>query len=130
MDKARLRSVPLFESLNRKELDKVAQYADEIDVREGTMLVRQGEFAYEFFIIEEGNAAVTVDGEHRRELGPGDFFGEIALLESERRTASVEAASPMVLIVMTRSSFRQIEREHPGVADQIRAAISERLGAP
>ena len=130
MDKVKLKSVPLFDSLSNRELERVAQHADEIDIREGTMLARQGEFAYEFFIIEEGTARVTVDGEHRADLGPGDFFGEIGLVESERRTASVEAATAMVLIVITRSSFRQVEREYPGVAQQIRAAIRERLASP
>jgi CRP/FNR family cyclic AMP-dependent transcriptional regulator len=130
MDKSKLKSVPLFDSLSNRELDRVAQQADEIDIREGTTLARQGEFAYEFFIIEEGTARVTVDGEHRADLGPGDFFGEIGLVESERRTASVEAATAMVLIVITRSSFRQVEREYPGVAQQIRAAIRERLASP
>lgn len=130
MDKAKLKSVPLFDSLSNRELERVAQHADEIDIRKGTMLARQGEFAYEFFIIEEGTARVTVDGGHRRDLGPGDFFGEIGLLESERRTASVEAATAMILIVITRSSFRQVEREYPGVAEQIRATIRERLGSP
>jgi CRP-like cAMP-binding protein len=129
MDKAGLKSIPLFASLKKKDLESVARYADEIDVGEGVVLARQGDFAYEFFIIEAGTARVTVSGEHRRDLGPGEFFGEIGLLETERRTATVEAISPMSLIVMTRRSFRDMEREHPGLATQVRAVIKERIGS-
>jgi CRP-like cAMP-binding protein len=129
LDEASLKSVPLFESLGRKELRRVAQSADEVEVPEGKHLADQGAFAYEFFVIEEGTAEVTVDGERRGDLGPGDFFGEIGLLKSERRTATVVAQSPMRLIVMTRSGFRSIERDMPHVAEQVESAIESRLAA-
>jgi CRP/FNR family cyclic AMP-dependent transcriptional regulator len=70
-----------------------------------------------------------VDGESRRDLGAGDFFGEIGLLESERRTATVVAKTPMKLIVITRSGFRSIERDMPQVAERVRAEIQSRLAA-
>jgi CRP-like cAMP-binding protein len=75
MDESELRSIPLFQSLTSEERRAIAPHADEIDVPEGTELVRQGEFAYEFFVIEEGTAEVNRDGEHVAELGPGDFLG-------------------------------------------------------
>jgi CRP/FNR family transcriptional regulator, cyclic AMP receptor protein len=129
MDPQELKSVALFSSLSKNELRFVAQQADEIDVPAGTRLATEGRFAYEFFVIEDGTADVIRDEAPIATVGPGDFFGEIGLLESERRTASVVAASPMRLIVLTGSSFRMIEREMPAVAQRIREAIKDRLGA-
>ena len=126
MDAARLRSIPLFASLSERELEKVARYADEIDIAPGKHLMDQGRLGYEFFVIEEGTAEVTRDGEALRTLGPGDFFGEIALLETDRRTATVVAASPMLLIVMHARDFRRLTEDQPDVASKIRWAISER----
>src|SRR5262249_47970682 len=89
VDPQRLASLPLFAGLPAGDRARVAQWADEVDVQQGKVLARQGEFAYEFFVILEGRAEVTKDGERLAELGAGDFFGEIGLLESERRTATV-----------------------------------------
>jgi CRP/FNR family transcriptional regulator, cyclic AMP receptor protein len=129
MDPKRLRSVPLVEGLSTKEIDRLSRVMDEIDLPEGKELATEGQFAYEFFIIEEGTANVTRGGERVRELGPGDFFGEIGLLESERRTASVITSSPMTAIVMTRRDFKAMEQELPRVAQQIQEKIRERLAA-
>ncbi|MGH8936094.1 MAG: cyclic nucleotide-binding domain-containing protein [Acidimicrobiia bacterium] len=128
MDTTRLKSIPLFAGLSDRDLRQVAQWADEVEVQEGKQLVRQGEFAYEFFVIEEGKAEVTKDGRHLGELGPGDFFGEIALLAAEHRTASVTATSPMRLIVMFGREFRSMAKAMPHVAEEIQRAIGERLG--
>ena len=81
MDESDLQSIPLFESLPRDDRRLIAQHADEIDVAEGTDLVRQGEFAYEFFVIEQGGAEVLRDGDHIADLGPGDFLGEMGIVE-------------------------------------------------
>ena len=129
MDAARLEGVPLFASLSKGELRQLAQWADEVSVDAGYELATEGRFAHEFFVIEEGSAIVTKDGEQIAELGPGDFFGEIGLLETERRTATVVAASPMELIVMFGREFRQMERALPAVAQRVRTAIRERLSA-
>src|SRR5438105_7272263 len=102
-------------------------WADEIEVPEGKRLATEGEFAYEFFVILDGTASVTHDGETVAELGPDDFFGEIGLLESERRTATVTATSPLRAIVMFGPHFRHVERELPELAQQIRAAIRDRI---
>src|SRR4051812_49955564 len=80
MDESQLQSIPLFESLPRDARRLVAQHADAIEVPKGTELVRQGEFAYEFFIIESGGAEVLRDGKRVAELGPGDFLGEMGSL--------------------------------------------------
>jgi CRP/FNR family cyclic AMP-dependent transcriptional regulator len=130
MDANRLKSIPLFADLSDHERGQIARWADEVQVPEGKHLADQGEFAYEFFVIEEGSAVVTRDGERLKELGAGDFFGEIALLETDRRTATVTASSPMRLIVMHGRDFREMASEMPHVAEKIRAAIRERMAAP
>lgn len=126
MDEGKLQSIPLFASLSRKERREVARHADEVDIDTGRHIVREGEFAYEFFAIEEGTAEVRRGDQHLAELGPGDFFGEMGLLENAPRNATVIARSPVTAVVMTGSAFRQIDRELPDVAKQIRKAIDER----
>jgi CRP-like cAMP-binding protein len=122
-----LRAVRLFSNLSKKELERLSHWTDQISVGEGHELAREGEFAHEFFVIEEGTAEVVRDGERIAELGPGDFFGEIGLIETERRTATVVATTPMELIVMFQREFKQMEQEMPAVADRVRAAIRARL---
>jgi CRP/FNR family transcriptional regulator, cyclic AMP receptor protein len=127
MDEKRLRSVPFFGGLDKRECRTVARLADEIDIPEGQRLAREGEFAHEFFVIEEGTAEVDHEGETIAELGPGDFFGEIGILATERRMATVTATSPMELIVLTSGALRTVRREHPEVAERLRKAIDERF---
>jgi CRP-like cAMP-binding protein len=126
MNKARLKDVPFFSKLKKKELDVIATNADEVDVPAGKVLTKQGDLGDEFFVIESGSAEVARDGEVINELGPGDFFGEIALLKDERRNATVTATTPMELIVMTRSSFRSIDRSMPELHKSVQAAIEQR----
>ena len=124
----KLAEIPLFASLSKREREQVARAADEVEVAEGKHLAEQGQFAYEFMAIEEGTADVLKDGEKLRELGPGDFFGEIGLLEAERRTATVVATTPMRLIVIFGPNLRSLEREMPQLSQQLRTAIRDRLG--
>jgi CRP-like cAMP-binding protein len=128
VDARRLEGVGFFSGLSKSELGKLATWTDEVSVKAGDALAKEGEFAHEFFVIEEGSAEVRQDGEWIAQLGPGEFFGEIGLLETERRTASVVATTPMQLIVMFKREFKQMEREMPAVADRIRSAIRARLG--
>jgi CRP/FNR family transcriptional regulator, cyclic AMP receptor protein len=127
VDVARLRTVGIFSGLSKKELERLALWTDELTVDEGYELATEGRFAHEFFVIEDGAAAVVKDGERIAELGPGDFFGEIGLLETERRTASVIATTQMTVIVMFQREFKQMEQEMPAVADRVRSAIRARL---
>jgi CRP-like cAMP-binding protein len=129
MDESSLRSVPLFESLSADERRDIAQHADEIAAPEGTELVRQGEFAYEFFVLEEGTAEVVRDGERVAELGPGDFLGEMAIVSKAVRNATVVTTSPARVIVMTEQAFRSMRALNPAVADRITAAVEERCPA-
>lgn len=126
MDPARLTKLPLFADLSDHERQQVAQWADEVEVPEGKHLIDQGQFGYEFFVIEEGKAEVRRGDEVIAQLGPGDFFGEIALLEADRRTASVIATEPLRTIVMTRQQFISMEEAMPSVTSQIRQAIEDR----
>jgi CRP-like cAMP-binding protein len=126
MDEGRLREIPLFAGLGKKERREVAKQADEVDVEPGRHLVREGEFAYEFFALEEGTAEVRRGDQLLAELGPGDFFGEMGLIGNVTRNASVVTASPVKVMVLTGSAFRHIERELPEVSTQIRKAIEER----
>jgi CRP/FNR family cyclic AMP-dependent transcriptional regulator len=127
MDPKRLKDISLFKRLSRKDLTHLGHWTDEVDVPEGKRLAEQGTFAYEFLVIEDGTADVIQDGERIRSLGPGDFFGEIGLLESERRTATVVATSPMRLIVMTGRDFSAMRSEMPHIAKQIQEEIEVRL---
>ena len=126
MDERRLESIPLFASLSHHERRQVAQWADEVDIGEGERLVNQGAFAHEFFVILEGQAEVTREGDHLADLGPGDFFGEIALELEDRRTATVTATTPMKVVVMFGRDFHQMESSMPQVTEQIRKAMEER----
>jgi CRP-like cAMP-binding protein len=127
VDAKQLEGVGLFSSLSKKELGQIAHWADQVSVAEGEELATEGRFAHEFFLIEDGAAAVIQNGVRIAELGPGDFFGEIGLLETERRTASVVASTPMSVIVMFQREFKTMEKEMPAVADRIRSAIRARL---
>jgi CRP-like cAMP-binding protein len=129
MDESSLRSVPLFDALSSDERRAVAQHADEIQVAEGTELVRQGDFAYEFFVLEDGTAEVVRDGERIAELGPGDFLGERGIVSKAVRNATVITTSPAKAIVMTEQALRSIRRLNPVVADRIEAAVEARCSA-
>ena len=129
MDESELQSIPLFESLPRDQRRVVAQHADEIDVDEGTALVRQGELAYEFFVIESGSAEVLRDGEHIADLGPGDFLGEMGIVGKVVRNATVTATAASKVIVMTEQAFRSMSQSNPEIAKRIQAAVEERCRA-
>jgi CRP-like cAMP-binding protein len=126
MDERKLRSMPLFASLGKKDLGRIAQATDEVDVREGKELLHEGEFAYEFMVIEDGRAEVVRDGEHVADLGPGDFLGEIAAMERGKRNASVVARSPMLLAVMPAHELRQLASSIPQLGETLRKTADER----
>ncbi len=127
MDVADIQDIPLFDGLSKSQLGRIAGWADEVKVGAGSRLVKEGDFSYEFFIIEEGSAEVTHDGEKLADLGPGDFFGEIGLLETNRRTANVITTAPSRLIVMFGRDFRSMTDAIPSVAERIRHIMQERL---
>jgi CRP/FNR family transcriptional regulator, cyclic AMP receptor protein len=126
LDPNRLKSIPLFQDVDDDEVAQIAPFAEEEQVEEGTYLVREGDFSYEFMAIEEGEAEVLRQGQHVADLGPGDFFGEIGLLEKDRRTATVVAKTPMRLITLTGWDMKRMEKTMPEAVDKVRAVIEER----
>ena len=126
MNEAQLATVPLFASLSKAERRRVAAAADEIDLAEGRHLVDQGDWAYEFFAIEDGTVEVLRNGEHVADLGAGDFLGEAGVLGKAERNASVVATSPVTAIVLTAHELRAIARDMPEVADRLVQACRER----
>ena len=126
MDASRLKSLPLFKDVPDEELAQIAGFAQEVNVEEGRELVREGDFSYEFMAIEEGEAEVTREGQHVADLGPGDFFGEMGLLEKTLRNATVTAKTPMKLVTLTGWDMKRMERHIPEAIERVRAALEER----
>ena len=126
MEPDRLKSIPLFQTVSDEDLSQIAPFADEVRVEAGKELVREGDFSYEFFAIEEGEAEVTRGGEHVADLGPGDFFGEIGLLERDLRTASVEAKSDMQLVTLTGWDMKRMEKAMPEAVERVREVLETR----
>ena len=128
MDAASLDSIPLFAGLTLDQRATVAEACAELTVEAATTLVREGDFGHGAFAILSGTADVVHDDEVLRSLGPGDMFGEIAVLSGGRRTASVVATTDMTLITVLNRDLWRIERDCPEIADALRATIAERLG--
>jgi CRP/FNR family transcriptional regulator, cyclic AMP receptor protein len=129
LDATRLKSIPLFEEVGDQELSQIAPFAQEVSVEEGKVLVREGDFSYEFMAIEEGTAEVTRGGEHVADLGQGDFFGEMGLLEKTLRNATVTAKTPMRLVTLTGWDLRRVERTAPQAIERVRTVLEERRAA-
>jgi CRP-like cAMP-binding protein len=119
--------LPVFAKLTPEQRAEVAACAGEIAVETGEPVIPEGDFAYHFFVIEEGTAEVRQDGAVLRTLGPGDVFGEIGLLVTGRRTASVVATSPLRLLIVFDQDFRRLEKTMPEFAAAVRGAAADRL---
>ncbi len=126
MDASRLKSNPLFQDVPDEELAQIAGFAQEVNVDAGRELVREGDFSYEFMVIEEGEAEVTRHGEHVNDLGSGDFFGEMGLLEKTLRNATVTAKTPMKLITLTGWDLKRMERHIPDAIERVRETLEAR----
>ena len=126
MDVSRLKAIPLFKDVPDQELGEIAPFAEETSVEAGKKLVREGDFSWQFMAIEEGEAEVLRDGQHVADLGPGDFFGEIGLLEKDVRTATVTAKTAMRLITLTGWDMKRLEKAVPEAAETIRNVLAER----
>ena len=121
--------VPLFERCSKRELAQVASLADELDLREGKVLTKEGERGREFFVLLEGTADVRRKGRTIRRLGPSDFFGEIALVSNVPRTATVVATSPVRTLVVTDRGFRSLLERSPAIQLKVLEALAERVGS-
>jgi CRP/FNR family cyclic AMP-dependent transcriptional regulator len=122
-----LRNVPLFSECSKAELRELALVADELDLREGRILVREGRPGREFFVLIDGTVRVSRAGRKLNELGRGDWFGEIALLTNTPRTATVTATSPIRVLVITDRAFRLVVERMPAIALKVLASLGERL---
>lgn len=123
----RLANIELFSELSAKEIKKVASYMTTIDVREGRDLTVQGTVGREFMIIAEGEASVRRNGRLIATLGPGDFFGELAVIAGVPRTATVTAESPMVVEALNRREFSSLLDESPKLSRKILVGAVKRL---
>lgn len=122
-----LRKVPLFVDCDRRAMAAIGQAADELDLRDGHVLARQGELGQEFFLILEGVVRIERDGKLLRRLGPGEFLGEIALVHEGRRTATATAEGPVRVAVLTHRSFDTLLDDHPAVARAVMLALAARV---
>jgi CRP/FNR family transcriptional regulator, cyclic AMP receptor protein len=122
-----LARVPLFSACTKGDLGRVASLVDEIDAPKGKVLTRQGEPGWECFVIAEGEAKASVRGRRSTVLGPGSFFGEMALLDGGPRSATVTAETDMHLLVLTSRGFSTLIEEVPVVAQRIMRGLAERL---
>ena len=127
MDKARLRKIPLFAGLEDDDLEVVTAFADERSVSEGEVLVREGDFSWDLIAIEEGTAEVQRGGEPVATLGPGDFFGEVGVLQNQMRAASVVATSPMRLVTLDSFDVKRL-RKMSSAMKAIEDTIAQRAG--
>jgi len=122
-----LKKVPLFAGCSKSELRELAVTADEIDLRDGQVLTKEGRPGREFFVLVDGTARVTREERKIADLGPGDWFGEIALLTDAPRTATVTATSPVDVLVITDRSFKRVVEAMPSIALKVLASVGERL---
>ncbi len=122
-----LSRVPLFEGLSKKELAKLASVTDDLQVDEGTVLCREGKIGNEFFVIVDGTVEVIRGGKTVSTRTGGDFVGEIALLVTKHRVATVRATSPVRCFVLTRGSFRRVLDENRSIEQKVMTVLAQRL---
>jgi CRP/FNR family cyclic AMP-dependent transcriptional regulator len=122
-----LKRAPLFAGLSGKQLARIARVSDDLEVPAGTMLCKEGSRGQEFFVIIDGEATVSRAGKLLATIGPGDFFGEIALLESVRRTATVRAATALSFFVIRAEAFDFVISADPTIERRLLQALARRL---
>ena len=122
-----LAGVPIFSELSQKELREIARAGKEVSHRQGAVLAREGDPGVGFFLITDGTAGVSVRGNPRRKLGPGDFFGEISLLDQGPRTATVTAETPISMLALTQWVFKRLIEQNPSIASKMLKVMAQRL---
>ena len=122
-----LKRVPLFSGLDKKELEQIAASMTERRFSSGDTVTQEGAGGAGFFVVEEGEAEVTVEGQRRGTIGPGDYFGEIALLTGSDRTATITATSDMRCYGMTPWDFRPLVESNSAIAWKLLTAMAEKL---
>jgi CRP/FNR family cyclic AMP-dependent transcriptional regulator len=128
MDASQLKRIPIFQDVPDEELRVVTTFASSEEFPEGKVILREGDYSNHLFAIEEGTAKVTRDGEEIGELGPGDIFGEVGLLEKERRSASIEATSRVRVIKIEHWELQRMKKKLPDVYERIEETAGKRQG--
>ena len=123
----KLQAVPLFARLGRRETERLSMLADELDIPDGQVLTRQGASGGEFFIVLDGQVAIEKDGTRIATMNPGEFLGEIALIDGKPRTATARAEGPTRLLVIGRGPFQDLMEEFPSVRIAVLQALAERV---
>jgi CRP/FNR family transcriptional regulator, cyclic AMP receptor protein len=123
----KLRQVPLFSRLGARETERLGMLTDEVDVPDGQVLTQQGASGSEFFVVLDGQVAIEKDGQRVATMHPGDFLGEIALIDGRPRTATARAEGATRLLVLSRSSFNDLMDEFPSVRAAVLEALAERV---
>lgn len=124
---ALLQEVPLFRDLSGRQLDQIGHLADEVDVPAGKVLARAGEHGHELFVIVKGQAVARIGQRKAVRLGPGEFFGEMSLVDGGPRSADVEAVTAMRMLVIGRREFWQLLNAAPPVVLKIMSTLSRRV---
>jgi CRP-like cAMP-binding protein len=126
VDPAQLRTIPLFEGIHDADIEMIAEHMEERLVGPGEHLTREGASGYFFFVILDGTASVERHGEVVAVLGPGDFFGEGAILEATRRSATVTATSDMTVGALFGADFAKYEHDSPELHARIAKVMADR----
>ncbi|HYJ60508.1 MAG TPA: cyclic nucleotide-binding domain-containing protein [Actinomycetota bacterium] len=126
---ARLGEIPIFTGCSKRDLSAIARVVREIDHETGSVIAVEGEPGAGLFVIDTGRANVSIGGARVNTLGPGDFFGEMALLDGGPRTATVTAATELQLFALTGWAFRGLVSEHPQMAMRVMETMAARLRA-
>ena len=124
-----LKSVPLFEHCSRRDLGKIAAITEEVAVEDGKVLITEGDRGREFFVIISGEVEVRRRGRKVAALGPGTYFGEIALLSQQPRTATVKALTPLRVLVIADQAFVGLLDEMPELWLKVARSLAERVAA-
>jgi CRP-like cAMP-binding protein len=124
-----LRKVPLLSGLSAQHLDLIAKHADEVTVKEGTVLARQGSLGSELFVVLDGRAQVAADGKSMAHLEAGDLIGEMSLIDQKPRSATVTAKTQMVLLVIEARAFSALLDDVPALRKKVMITLCDRLRA-
>jgi CRP/FNR family cyclic AMP-dependent transcriptional regulator len=124
---ARLSQVPMFSACSGRELGLIAKYADELEVDAGEQLIKEGEAGREFYVIVEGKASLTRGGREIAVLGPGSYFGELSLLDGQKRDATVTTSTPADLLVVGQREFVTLLQDVPQITRKLLAGMARRL---
>ena len=121
-----LRQVPLFAGCTKKELGEISTLADELSLPSGAKLIEEGRQGHEFFLLVDGTVEVSAKGRESLTLGPGAFFGEMALVSQRPRNATVTATSPVSVLVVHESGFRRLLHDSPEIQLKVLQTLADR----